>query len=109
MTPRILLPILIAFEALACAWILASSISVQWDADGISRGIGAVYAINAVLAFLLFVLPAFTLWYQNKYTSLALILTLIPLVPMITVIEPVITSSQWYISWFVWRQAPWDR
>ncbi|KFG68435.1 hypothetical protein [Microvirga sp. BSC39] len=109
MTPLILLPVLIVFEALVCAWILASGISAQWDADGISQGIGAIYAIGAALAFLLFVLPAFILWRRDKHPALAFILVLVPLVPMITVIEPMVTGSQWYISWFVWRQAPWHR
>jgi hypothetical protein len=106
---RIVLLGIIGFEALVCAWFLASGISVQWDADGISKGIGAFYAMAAALAFFLFVLPAFTLWQQNRYPVLALILALIPLVPVISVIGPGITSSQWYISWFVWRQAPWYR
>jgi hypothetical protein len=109
MMARTLLLYLIGFEALVCAWLLASGVAVQWDADGISMGIGAIHAISAILAFLLFVLPVFILWRSNKYPALAFMLALIPLVPMITVIEPVITNSQWYISWFVWRQAPWDR
>jgi hypothetical protein len=106
---RIALLVIIGFEALVCAWLLASGISVQWDADGTSQGIGPFYAMAAILAFFLFVLPAFTLWQQNKYSGLAAALALIPLVPMIAVVEPVITNSNWYISWFVWRQAPWFR
>ena len=104
---RIFFLVFISFEALVCAWLVASGISVQWDADGISRGIGGGYAIAATLAIFLFVVPAFILWKQNKHPALAAILALIPLIPMITVLETAITSSQWYISWFVWRQAPW--
>jgi hypothetical protein len=104
-----LLIALISFETLVCAGLLASGIVSQWDADGISRGIAAAYAVAATLVFLCFVLPAFLLARKRRSSAVALILVLIPLVPGIGVIGPVITSSEWYISWFVWRQAPWHR
>jgi hypothetical protein len=106
---RTLLIALVGFETLVCAGLLVGGIASQWDADGMGRGIAAAYAIGAILAFLCFVLPALLLVRKGRSPGLALILLLIPLVPMIGIIGPMITSSEWYISWFVWRRAPWHR
>jgi hypothetical protein len=100
---RILLLILIGFEAIVCAFLLIAGIAAQWEADGISRGVGAVYAIAATLIFLLFVFPAFVFVKRRKSLVLATFLTLVPLALIIWVLEPWITGSQWYISRFVWR------
>jgi hypothetical protein len=102
--------VLCGLETLVWLTLLIAGISAQWDdGDPIGRGIAAAQAIAATLVFLLFVVPAFRLARKGESLGLAAILVAVPLAPIVWVLEPVITTSNWYISWFVWKQAPWSR
>ncbi len=107
---RTLVLFLCGLETLAWLRILIGGISAQWvDEDPIGSGIAAAYAIVATLVLFLFVVPAFRLARKRESLGLAAILVAAPLAPIVWLLESEITTSQWYISWFVWRQAPWFR
>jgi hypothetical protein len=106
---RTLVLFLCGLEALVWLWILIQGISALWDEDRLGRAFAAGHAIAATLLFLLFVVPSFRLARKGKSLSLAAVLAAVPLAAIVWLVEPMITGSQWYISWFVWKQAPWFR
>ena len=106
---RTLVLFLCGLETFVWLGIVIVGISALWDADRTGRAFASAHVIAATLVFLLFVVPAFRLAKKSESLGLAALLAAVPIAAIVWLLEREITTSQWYISWFVWKQAPWFR